>query len=539
MTQSARDILTYLEKVKNMRGYWIASCPAHKDDNPSLSVKETSDGKVLFKCHKGCSQEEVIAALKNMGAWADQPKHEDNVLSEFRYKYADGTTAYSIRRMPDENGKKKFMAVQPDGTYGLGKADKLPYKLPEVSKAKTVIIVEGEKDVHTVEGLGLVGTTFPFGAGAWRDEYAIHFKNKRVVVLPDNDEAGMNHALDICKGIYELVEAVKIVKLPGLKEKGDISDWVIGKEKEEAKQELFKLFKNTPVWKPKSDTGLIRVSDVKPEEVHFLWYPYIPIGKVTLIDGDPGVGKSYLTQAIGTAITLGYGIPDWTSTPSNVLYLSTEDEVSDTIRPRMEAMGAILDQVYVDENYFVLNDAGFERLSKLIKESHASIVFIDPLVAYFGAKMDMNKANETRSVMARLAQIGKTHHCAVVGIRHLRKDATKKGAGKKIYRGTGSIDIVGASRSVLMVEEDQDASSYKKIMHIKCNVAPRGTELTYQLRGSEFYWIGEQGQTRLEDTKEEQLEGWEKDAVSECEKLSDEQLEEAFDIESDEIEVEK
>jgi len=482
-------VISYLRNVKKSGDGYVASCPAHDDNRPSLSLTE-KDGKLLFRCHAGCAQAEVWRALKELGALGNPEGKNCKIVEEYPYQNPDGTVSFIVCRFYP----KDFRAKQPDGSWGMKGKEKIPYRLPNVIKARNIFIVEGEKDVHTIERLGYVGTTFPFGAAKkWKPEYSEYFRGKRVAVIPDNDEPGIEYARNICNGLAGCAELVKFVWLPGVPEKGDVSDWVL--DNEDAAEKLVGLVKAAPRWDGRvplrPDDGLFRMVDVKPRKVEFLWHPYIPIGKITLIDGDPGVGKSWLTQAIATGLSLGYGIPDLYAEPCNTLMLSTEDDPEDTIRPRLESMGAQLSRIFVASSYFELDDIGLEKLELLIQQTNAKAVFIDPLVAYFGSQLDMNKANETRALMAKLASIAESYRCALVGIRHLRKEA--KSAGKAIYRGTGSIDIVGAARSALIVVEDTDLPHVRKIHHIKSNVAQRGKTIAYQVDRGEFFWIWPDG----------------------------------------------
>jgi hypothetical protein len=232
---------------------------------------------------------------------------------------------------------------------------------------------------------------------------------------------------------------------------------------------------------------LICLADVKSEQVSFLWSPYIPKGKLTLIEGDPGVGKSWLTCALATAVASGTGPPGWTkANPANVLMLSVEDGLSDTIRPRLDSMGADVNHIFAIEGAIVFNDAGLRRLEDEILKVHPAIVIVDPLVAYIGAKVDLHKANETRAVTARLAMLAEKHGCAIVAIRHL----TKGGADRAIYRGIGSIDITAACRSALLVGCDPDDQTKRAIVHIKSNLAEKGDAVGYEIRGGIFSWTG-------------------------------------------------
>jgi hypothetical protein len=243
------------------------------------------------------------------------------------------------------------------------------------------------------------------------------------------------------------------------------------------------------------DTSLIKrrnLADVKAEEVDFLWYPYIPKGKLTLIEGDPGVGKSWLTCALATAIAVGSGPSGWEEdTPGKVLMLSVEDGLADTIRPRLDSMRADVTRIDALEGPLVFDDAGLLRLEAEIIDLKPKLVIIDPLVAYLGAGVDLHKANETRAVMARLAIIAEKYNCAIIAVRHL----TKGGRDKAIYRGIGSIDFTASCRSVLLVGNDPDDPKRRAMVQIKCNLAPLGAAVGYEIRDGQFFWTGESSLT--------------------------------------------
>jgi hypothetical protein len=244
-----------------------------------------------------------------------------------------------------------------------------------------------------------------------------------------------------------------------------------------------------------SSTDLIKrrcLADIKPEEVDFLWHPYIPKGKLTLIEGDPGVGKSWLTCALATATAAGSGPLGWKEdTRGKVLMLSVEDGLADTIRPRLDSMGADVTHIEALEGPLVFNDAGLLRLEAEIIEVKPTLVIIDPLVAYLGAGVDLHKANETRAVMARLSIIAEKYNCAIIAVRHI----TKGGRDKAIYRGIGSIDFTAACRSVLLVGNDPDDPKRRAMVQIKCNLAPMGGAVGYEIREGQFFWTGESSLT--------------------------------------------
>ncbi len=223
---------------------------------------------------------------------------------------------------------------------------------------------------------------------------------------------------------------------------------------------------------------VVQMSTVEAEDVDYLWYPYIPIGKVTLLEGDPGLGKSWFTMALAAFMSSKTRLPRAKETPSGkVLLLSAEDGLADTIRPRLDKLGADVKRVFAYNAPVYFDEDGFAEVEQQIEAIKPSLVIIDPIVAYMGSKVDMFRANETREIMTGLANIAERQGCAIIAVRHL----TKGGKDKAIYRGSGSIDITAAARSVLMVGQHPEDSDIRCICHIKHNLSPKGDTIEYSL----------------------------------------------------------
>lgn len=246
---------------------------------------------------------------------------------------------------------------------------------------------------------------------------------------------------------------------------------------------------------------LMRLADVKPEEVLWLWEPYIPRGKITLLEGDPGVGKSWLALTLAAIVSKGSpfpgpdGIPrqEQVREPANVLYLSAEDGLTDTIRTRLDSAGADVARVYVLagwtaqggsgeglDGYVTLQDVAL--LEEALNRIRPALLVVDPVQGFLGG-IDAWRAEQVRPTLARIGELATRYGCAVLLIRHLSKSAKDRA----IYRGLGSIDFSAAARSVLAVVRKEGE---RGIIHLKSSLAAEGPSIGFDIRDGQFFWTG-------------------------------------------------
>ncbi len=234
---------------------------------------------------------------------------------------------------------------------------------------------------------------------------------------------------------------------------------------------------------------LINMEDIKCENVEWLWYPFVPYGKITIIQGDPGEGKTTLVLQMIAKLTRGETIiNEETKEPINVIYQTAEDGLSDTIKPRLVAANADCSKVLViddKETPLTMLDV---RLEKAIAETSARLVVLDPIQGFLGADVDMHRANEIRPVMKHIAEIAEKYRCAIILVGHMNKNSN----GKSSYRGLGSIDFQAAARSVLIVGRVKGEPEVRVVCHVKSSLAPEGKSIAFRLDKEEgFQWIGE------------------------------------------------
>jgi len=234
------------------------------------------------------------------------------------------------------------------------------------------------------------------------------------------------------------------------------------------------------VEKQNVELKLINMEDVVSKEVEWLWYPYIPYGKITIIEGDPGEGKTTLVLKLAAALSRGLPLPcddDKEYEPIHIIYQTAEDGIEDTIKPRLEKAGADCSMIRViDETDKELSMTD-DRLEQAIIETGARLIILDPIQAYIGATVDMHRANEIRPVLKHLGIIAEKHNCAIILIGHMNKAS----GSKSTYRGLGSIDIQATARSVLLVARLRDKPNIRIMAHDKSSLAPAGDAIGFEM----------------------------------------------------------
>ena len=305
---------------------------------------------------------------------------------------------------------------------------------------------------------------------------------ERVFLCLDADKAGE----DACKRLAGLLpDTVSVTRIqPCMKDWND----VLVHRAEIPNRNYFKSIVLKEPSKPKV-VKIIRMSDVELTPVEWLWKPYLPFGKLSVLQGNPGEGKTYFAMHLAAACTNGKLLPNMERMePFNVIYQTAEDGLGDTVKPRLIEAGADLDRVLVIDDSEVQLTLSDERIEKAIIENNARLVIIDPIQAYLGADVDMNRANEVRPIFMRLGQVAQRTGCAILLIGHLNKAAGMQ----SLQRGLGSIDIAAAVRSVMFIGKLKHDPTMRILTHEKSSLAPPGASLAFSL-GDEggFRWVGE------------------------------------------------
>ena len=239
----------------------------------------------------------------------------------------------------------------------------------------------------------------------------------------------------------------------------------------------------------KIELKIINMADIQSQEIEWLWYPFIPYGKLTIIQGDPGDGKTTLVLNLAAKLSKGIGLDEdmQVSEPMNIIYQTAEDGLADTVKPRLEVADADCEKIMViDESEKSLSMID-ERLEQAIVQTNARLLILDPIQAYLGGGMDMNRANEARDMTKKLGLLAERYKCAIILIGHMNKAAGNKAA----YRGMGSIDFFAVARSVLLVGRIEGQENMRAVVQIKNNLAAFGHSKAFELTEDGFQWLGD------------------------------------------------
>jgi putative DNA primase/helicase len=470
--------------LSSVGSYANCSREEHAGTLPKNAKSDTYGHKLEGDCKCGVRHDPLPEAPRK------------RIVAEYDYTDERGELLYQVVRFEP----KDFRQRRPDGRGGwawnLNGVRRVPYRLPQLLESNqqtTVFIVEGEKDADRLASLGLVATTNASGAGKWRSEYNEHLPGRHVCILPDNDEPGRSHARMVATSLKGQAASVKVVELPSLPDKGDVSGWLdAGGTVEQLRALIEGATSDHSATQHQSDPHPVTASEavtvrclanVQSETIEWLWHPYIALGKLTIFEGDGGVGKSFATCALATAVSRGYGLPNVEpSEPRNVLMLSAEDGLGDTLRPRLDSMNADVNRIYAVDGALVFNKAGLDKLEGYLSEYRPAVVIIDPLFAYTGAGMDVYRDNEVRGLMTPLKMLAENYGCAIIAIRHLTKSATKAG-----YAGSGSVAFGASVRSVLLFGRDSEGNC--GFVQTKNNLAPMGEAVGYTIEDGCFMWL--------------------------------------------------
>ena len=342
-------------------------------------------------------------------------------------------------------------------------------------------------------GINLLATCNSGGAGKWTAEHAQYLRGRRVFILPDNDESGRKHAQQVALTLQGIAASVRIVELPGLPVKGDVSDWLAAGG---TREKLVELAEATPEWTPEetptSGPILICLADVEPRSISWLWQGRIPLGRISLLVGRPGEGKSFLTTDMAARVTTGTPWPDGALCPmGSVILISAEDDPGDTIRPRLDAHHTDLRRVHQLTAVRRVDDAGHQHermvtladvdaIETVLKRLHdCKLIVVDPIGSFLGGKTDAHRDNEVRSVLAPIALLAEKYGPAVLVLAHRRKSVGESADDSAL----GSRAFTGIARAVWHLSRDPENKTRRLLLPGKNNLADEGDGLAFSIGG--------------------------------------------------------
>lgn len=431
---------------------------------------------------------------EKMTSYLSQRKIPDELIQEF-YKegliYEDAQRHNIVFVGKDETGIPRYAHCK--GTSDAFRMDVLgsdkSHNFAYRSDGKSLFVFEAPidlmsfialypKDWKTRNYLSLGGV----GAKALDGFLSERKDMETIYICTDSDKAGNDAATRLLESIPEHMTVIRLIPCDK-----DWNEVLMHKDKLTHSKYIYKTV--TLREKPeKKAVPMIRMSEVQQTEVDWLWYPYIPFGKLTIIQGNPGEGKTFFAMQLAAACTNRKFLPQMEPfEPFNMIFQTAEDGLGDTVKPRLLSAEANLERVPViddADNPLTLAD---ERIENAIRENNARLVIIDPLQAFLGANVDMNRANEVRPIFRRLAEVAQSTSCAIVMIGHLNKAS----GSQSTYRGLGSIDITAVVRSLLFIGKVRSDPTTRVIVHEKSSLALPGQSLAFSLGDEKgFRWIG-------------------------------------------------
>lgn len=489
------DFLSRFDNVQRKGRFHYVRAPHREDAHPSLSVWEEGGWIKLKDWGSGASDQEIIAAMGLTNADLRTGAPEETA---YEYRSAKGDPLFSKVRKPHPVKGKTFLQIGANGERDLRHLNgqsKTLYRLNEVLRAvqegRTVYVVNGEKAVEAIRAAKGVATCQPQGeskdGATWLPRHTEALVGANVVIVADRDDVGDGYAHAVWMALRKSAASLRVVRSKTTNPKDDAFDHLCAghslSDFEDA-PDLMVAPTEDDVYKA---LGIVRLSTVAPVSVEWLWYPYIPLSRCTIMDGDGDLGKSFASCGIAAAISNGF-LPDGKPLrggPGRVLILASEDEADDTIVPRIEAFGGNASNVFHVRELFAFDPAGLQRLRAMVETIRPALVILDPVLAYCGAAVNINAANEVRPIFDELKNIASSSRCGWLNIRH----EGKSNEGRARHQaGIGSVDIRNAHRSQLVVSWHPDVKGLRTIAHLKHNLSEEGKTFGYEFRDGQFTW---------------------------------------------------
>ena len=467
---------TFPEAVKMLTGEEgegrNSTCPAPSPDFRLPEKEENNDRIIRYLTENRGIEKNMVEEWIGSGDIYEEKKHHNVV---FVGRDADGIPRYAHCRGTGET-KYRGDVAESDKSYGFchrGTDNQLFVFEAAIDLLSFIQLFPKDWNKRSYLSLGGISGVALMAFLSERPQIT------SVFLCLDNDQPG-NEACE--KLAEEIPDGYSIIRL-----KPSRKDWneILCDKSADRKKAIIET---VTMKAPEELVPMLCYEDIEQTSVEWLWFPYLPFGKLTIIQGNPGEGKTYFAMMLTAACTNRKTFPNMEEIePFNVIYQTAEDGMGDTIKPRLVEAGADLSRVMViddTEEALTLSD---DRIEKAIRQNQVRLLIIDPVQAFIGADVDMNRANEVRPVFRKLGMIAEKTGCAIVLIGHLNKSS----GTQSTYRGLGSIDIMAAVRSLLFIGKVKKDPTTRVLIHEKSSLAPPGETMAFKLGDEEgFRWVG-------------------------------------------------
>ena len=469
---------TFPEAVKMLTGEEgegrNSACPAPSPDFRLPEKEENNDRIIRYLTENRGIEKNLVEKWISSGDIYEEKKHHNVV---FVGRDADGIPRYAHCRGTGET-KYRGDVAESDKSYGFchrGTDNQLFVFEAAIDLLSFIQLFPKDWKKRSYLSLGGISSAALMAFLSERPQIT------SVFLCLDNDHAG-NEASE--KLAIEIPDGYSVIRL-----KPSRKDWneILCDKNADRKKSIIETV-TMKVPEKEELVPMLCYEDIEQTSVEWLWFPYLPFGKLTIIQGNPGEGKTYFAMMLTAACTNRKTFPNMEEIePFNVIYQTAEDGMGDTIKPRLVEAGADLSRVMViddTEEALTLSD---DRIEKAIRQNQVRLLIIDPVQAFIGADVDMNRANEVRPVFRKLGMIAEKTGCAIVLIGHLNKSS----GTQSTYRGLGSIDIMAAVRSLLFIGKVKKDPTTRVLIHEKSSLAPPGETMAFKLGDEEgFRWVG-------------------------------------------------
>jgi len=452
MIADPTDVRTILARVRDDGRSRDVRCPAHDDRRASLSVGRGDDGRMLLHCQAGCAVDAVLQAAGL--TWADLRSPDAapraGIVATYDYVDESGVMLFQVVRKVPKDFRQRRRGADGTWTWNVNGVRRVLYRLPELAGQADVIVVEGEKDCDRLRQHGFTATTNPGGAGKWRPEYAAQLKAagcRLAVILPDNDAKGETHGREVARACVDGGLDAKLIPLPALPPKGDVSDYLDG----HTADDLRTIIADAPLFDPSHRVAtppsltLATVADflIESDDAHaWIVEDRIPAGAVVLFCGAPKAGKSTTVRELGADVACGTPWLGWSTTPGTVWLFAFEDQRNE-VRRHLRQLGVAAAPLHLWVGR--PPDDLLAQLRVRALDERPTLIIIDTLIHLLRA--DINDYSQVSVALAPWLELARSSGATLVLVHHASVHDSREG----LHAILGSTALAGSVDNVLIL----------------------------------------------------------------------------------------